>query len=252
LWYLGYPDQAVQRSREALALAQGFSHPYSLAYVRLVATRLHQLRQEGQTTQEQAEALISISTEQGFALFVALGPILRGWALASQGLAEEGIAQIRQGLTAFSATGAAYTRAHFLALLAETCGRAGQWEEALSVLAEALALVDKTGECYYEAELYRLKGELTLQSKAQGSQSTVEEAEECFWKAIAIARRQSAKSLELRAVLSLARLWQQQGKRNEAYQMLSELYGWFTERFDTKDLQDAKRFMEELSQERVI
>ena len=246
LWYLGYPDQAVQRSHEALALAQGFSHPYSMAYVRLVATRLHQLRQEGQITQEQAEALISISTEQGYALFVALGPIMRGWALASQGQAEEGMAQIRQGLTASSATGVAHTLTHFLALLAETCGRTGQWEEALSVLAEALALVDKTGERYYEAEIYRLKGELTLQANTQSPDSQITEAETCFQQALKIARQQEAKSWELRAATSLARLWQSQGKITEAHDLLIPVYDWFTEGFDTKDLQEAKTLLGEL------
>jgi predicted ATPase len=264
LWYLGYPDQAVQRSHEALTLAQGLSHPYSLAYARLVATRLHQLRQEGQTTQEWAEALISLSAEQGFAFFLVMGTILRGGALAGQGQVEEGIAQIRQGLTAFSATGAAYTRAHFLALLAEAHGRIGHAEEGLTLLTEALAVVDKTGERYYEAELHRLKGELTLQQanqKAKGKRqkklsvissqlsvpSPQSEAEACFLKAIEVSRHQQAKSLELRAVVSLSRLWQQQGKAKQAHKMLSEIYNWFTEGFETKDLQEAKALLEELS-----
>ncbi len=122
----------------------------------------------------------------------------------------------------------------------------GQSEEGLSVLAEALALVEQNGERRWEAELYRLKGTLALQSKVQGPKSKVEEAEECFHRAIEIARRQQAKSLELRAVVSLSRLWQQQGKREEAQQMLAEIYGWFTEGFDTVDLQEAKALLEEL------
>jgi predicted ATPase len=155
-----------------------------------------------------------------------------------------GLARIRQGLAAWRATGLELLRPYFLALLAEACGKAGQSEEGLTVLAEALAQIDKTGERYYEAELYRLKGELMFQSKVQGPKSKVEEAEECFWKAKEIARRQQAKSLELRAVMSLTRLWQQQGKRTEAHQMLAEVYGWFTEGFDTKDLQEAKALIE--------
>jgi predicted ATPase len=132
--------------------------------------------------------------------------------------------------------------------LAEAYGKGEQAEEGLNVLAEALAVVDKTGERLYEAELYRLKGELLLQqSKVQDPKSNVEEAEECFQNAIAIARQQSAKSLELRAVMSLSRLWQQRGKKDEARQMLAEIYGWFTEGFDTKDLQEAKVLLEELS-----
>jgi predicted ATPase len=133
-------------------------------------------------------------------------------------------------------------------VLAEACGKVGWVEEGLTVLTEALAFVDKTGTRVYEAELYRLKGEL-LQSSVQSLESRVKEAEECFHKAIEIARRQSAKSLELRAVMSLSRLWQQQGKKTEARQMLEEIYHWFTEGFDTKDLQEAKALLEELSRE---
>jgi Predicted ATPase len=133
---------------------------------------------------------------------------------------------------------------HFLALLAEAYEKAGQIEEGLSVLAEALAEVDKRGERYYEAELYRLKGELTL--KQSRVQSLETEAESCFHQAIAIAHRQSAKSLELRAVMSLSRLWQRQGKKEEARQRLAEIYGWFTEGFNTKDLQEARALLQEL------
>ena len=138
---------------------------------------------------------------------------------------------------------------YFLALLVEAYGKVGQVEEGLSVLAEALALVDRTGERNYEAELYRLKGMLTLkQSGVQSPESKVErEAEECFQKAIEIVRRQEAKSWELRAVMSLSRLWQQQGKKEEARQMLAEIYGWFTEGFDTKDLQEAKALLDALN-----
>ena len=151
-------------------------------------------------------------------------------------------------------------RPYYLALLAEAYGKVGQTEEGLTVLAEALAVVDKTGERCYEAELYRLKGELTLQQVVSRQFSVVShrapdpspdpqgEAEACFLKAIEIARKQQAKSLELRATMSLARLWQQQGKKNEAHKLLSEIYDWFTEGFDTKDLQEAKALLEELNQ----
>ena len=174
LWFLGYPDQALKRSQEALALAAGLSHPFSLAFALGFAAVLHQLRREEQAAQERAEAVIALSTEQGFPFWLALGTILRGWALAEQGQGEEGIAQIRQGLAAYRATGAEIVRPYFLALLAEAYGKVGQAEEGLSVLAEALALVDKTGERFYEAELYRLKGELTLQqfSPVQVQEST--------------------------------------------------------------------------------
>jgi predicted ATPase len=161
---------------------------------------------------------------------------------------------MRQGLPALRAKGQELRRSHFLSLIAEAYGEMGRAEEGLGLLAEALTHVHKTGERYYEAELYRLKGELSLQSrqvKASQDKSEVRdpesEAEECFLKAIEIAQRQQAKSLELRAVMSLARLWQQQGKKKKARRMLAEIYGWFTEGFDTADLQEAKALLEELN-----
>jgi predicted ATPase len=189
-------------------------------------------------------------------LYLAHGTVSLGWALAEQGQGEEGVAQMHQGMAAWRATGAELCRPYYLALLAEAYGKMGQAEEGLDALVEVLAAVDKSRECFYEAELYRLKGQLVLQSRSP--QSTVAdpqhptpnpqaEAEACFLKAIEIARRQSAKSLELRAVMSLSRLWQQQGKREEAQQMLAEIYGWFTEGFDTVDLREAKALLEQLS-----
>jgi predicted ATPase len=247
LYSLGYPDQALKKVDEGLTLAQELSHPLSLAVALYYAARLHQTRRERQEAQARAETLITLSREQGFALALAWGIIYRGWALAEQGQVEEGIAQIRQGLTAYRATGAEVGRPHFLALLAEACGKGGQIEEGLSALTEALGIVHRNGEREYEAELYRLKGELTLQSSVHGLESRVKEVEECFQKAIEIARHQKAKSLELRAVMSLSHLWQQQGKTAEAHQMLSEVYSWFTEGFDTKDLQEAQALLGELS-----
>jgi class 3 adenylate cyclase/predicted ATPase len=271
LWFLGYPDQALQRSQEALALAQDLSHPFSLALALTFAALVHQLRQEGRATQEQAEVAIALCTEQGFAFYQAMGTILHGWALTVQGQKGEGITQMRQGLIAWQATGAELFRPHLLALLAEGYGRAGQVEEGLGVLAEALGAAHKSGKRFYEAELYRLKGELSLKSrqvegKSMTSQNKSEvwrpasdvpspqfpvpspqaEAEACFLRAIDLARQQEAKSWELRAVLSLSRLWQSQGKKDEARQMLTEIYGWFTEGFDTVDLQEAKTLLEEL------
>jgi predicted ATPase len=249
LWHLGYPDQALKRSHEALSLAQELSHPFSLAYALSFAAWSHQSRREGQAAQERAEAAITLSTEQGFPSWLAMGTISWGWALAEQGQGEEGIAQMRQGMAAWRATGAELARPYYLALLAEAYGRMGQLEEGLSVLAEALSAVHQAGDREYEAELYRLKGELTLaQSSVQGLASSVQkEAEESFLKAIEIARRQSAKSSELRAAMSLSRLWQSQGKKDEARQMLAEIYGWFTEGFDTADLQEAKALLEGLT-----
>jgi class 3 adenylate cyclase/predicted ATPase len=268
LWHLGYAEQALKSSSTALTLARELSHPHSLALALHYAAWLHQYRREGPATQERAEELIALSSEQGFPFLGAWGTMYRGWALAQQGQAEEGMAQIRQGLAAARATGAGVGWPYWLALLAELYGKAGQVEEGLPLLAEALTMVDKTGERFYEAELYRLKGQLTLQSKVPSPQSQdsahhnvsiaetgmvggahptrESEAEGCFRKAVEIAQQQRAKSLELRAVISLSRLWQQQGKKEEAHMMLTEIYGWFTEGFDTKDLQEAKTLLEEL------
>jgi predicted ATPase len=165
------------------------------------------------------------------------------WALAEQGQAGEGLAQISSGLEAWRTTGAEVQRPYYLALLAEAYGKSGQAEEALEVLAEALALVAKAGESWWEAELYRLKGEWLLAL----SMDKHSEVETCLHQALSITRRQQAKSLELRAAMSLARLWQRQGKRAEAHQLLAAIYGWFTEGFDTADLQEAKALLEGLA-----
>ncbi len=258
LWFLSYPDQALKRNHEAITLAQKLFHPYSLAAAFDFGAMVHQLCQDGQMTQERAEAAVTLSTEQGFVFWVAWGTILRGWALTKRGQVGDGIVQIRDGLAAFRATGAAIMVPYFLGLLAEAYGKMGQAKEGLTMLAEALEMVDKTEECWNEAELYRLKGELTLQSNVQGPKPVLsvvegskveEEAEECFHKAVEIARKQQAKSPELRATMSLARLWQQQGQQQEAHHMLSEIYHWFTEGFDTKDLQEAKMLLTVLGEE---
>ena len=229
-------------------MAQELSHSASLAYGLGTGARLHQYLREGPATQELAETVIALSSEQGFPQFLAMGAFLRGWALVEQGWGEQGVAQMRQGLIAVQATGAEQWRPYFLALLAGAYGKVGQAEEGLRVLSEALAGVHKKGEREHEAELHRLKGELTLaQSSVQGLKSRVKEVEECFLKAIEIARKQQAKALELRAVMSLSRLWQQQGKHHEAHSMLSEIYNWFTEGFDTKDLQEAKALLDSLA-----
>ncbi|MBI3799464.1 MAG: AAA family ATPase, partial [Deltaproteobacteria bacterium] len=170
LWLLGYPDQARKWSREALTLIQGINHPYTMVVVWAVTTFLYQFLREAQTVQQQAEAMIALSNEQGFST-TAAGAVRRGWALAEEGQEEEGIKQMQQGMAAVRATGMELSRPYFLALLAETYGKVGQREEGLTALAEALALVDKTGERFYEAELYRLKGKLVLQSGVRGPAS---------------------------------------------------------------------------------
>jgi predicted ATPase len=243
LWLLGYPDQALIKSRAALTLAQELSHPFSLAYALDFAAWLHRLRGEKQAAQEQAEAAMTLSTTQGFPLWLAIGMILRGGTLAEQGQESEGMAQMREGLAVFQATGAEVARPYFLSLLAEVDGKGEQAEERLSILDQALAAAQKTGERWCEAELYRRQGELLLAHSTEHDA----EAEACFHRALDVARRQLAKSLELRAALSLNRLWQRQGKRAEARQLLGPIYGWFTEGLDTADLQEAGAVLEELS-----
>jgi predicted ATPase len=246
LCHLGYPDQALKRIDEALILARELSQPMGLAFAPTFAAWLHQLRGEGQAAQERAETAIAISAEHGIPFLLAWGMIMRGWALVGQGKVKEGAAQIRQGIDAYRATGAELGVSWFLGLLAGAYGEAGQTEEGLALLAEALDFVSQTGERFYEAELYRLRGELLLKSEVHHPSS---EAASCFRQAIEIARRQQAKSLELRAVMSLARLWQQQGKREEGRAILADIYGWFTEGFDTADLKDARVLLDELSME---
>jgi predicted ATPase len=243
LWYLGSPAQGLTRSQEAVTLAQQSAHPFSLAFALNCVAMFHQFRREVHGTQEHAEAAISLATEQGFPLWIAHGAILRGWALAQQGQAQEGIVQITQGLMTYRATGAELLRPYYLALFAEAHSIIGQPEAGLTVLAEALTLVDKTGERWYEPELHRLKGELLIQQSSDNQA----EAENCFHQAIVVAQSQQAKSLELRAATSLARLWQQQGKRQEAHDLLAPVYTWFTEGFDTADLQEAKVLLDALA-----
>jgi class 3 adenylate cyclase/predicted ATPase len=243
VWVLGYPDQAFKRSDEALILAQQLAHPVSHAAALYFAAVLHYFRREEQAAQERAETLAALAREQGFAQPLSAGTILRGWALAMQGQGEQGLAQMRQGIAARKATGSERTWLFYLAMLAEAYQGLGQAEAGLNVLAEALAEAHTTVARYYEAELDRLKGELLLVR----SPKYYEEAEACFRQAVATARRQQAKSWELRAAMSLSRLWQHQGKRAEARELLAPIYDWFTEGFDTADLREAKALLEELS-----
>jgi predicted ATPase len=246
LWCLGAPDEALQRGHEALTFAQDLSHPLSLAFALFFTAMLHQLRREGSAVQERVEAVITLSTEQGFSSWLAVATILQGWVLAQQGEGEAGIAQMRQGLSAYQAVGSELWRPYFLALLAQAYGEAEHAEEGLAALTEALTTVERTGERWWEVEVYRMRGELFLQQVAGRGHQAEEEGEACFQQALDLARRQQAKSLELRAAMSLARLWQGQGKRAEARQLLAPIYDWFTEGFDTADLREAKGLLEAL------
>ena len=274
LWLLGYAEQALSRAQQALALAQEVSSPFDLSIALWGAAILHQWRGDSPQVQERTEAMARLSVEQGFSFWLAHGTILRGWALAEQGQVDEGIAQMQQGLAACRATGTEVVPMRYLPWLAAAYAKVGQAEQGLAVLAEVSALMDKTGARLGEAELYRLRGELVLQSGIRGPASEVTnspessvqglessktksqilnpnsraEAEDCFLKSIEVARKQQARSLELRAAVSLTRLWQRQDKKEEAHTLLSGVYNWFTEGFDTKDLQEAKALLDELSE----
>jgi len=236
LWCLGYPAQAVQRSQEARTLAQALGHPPSLAVAQLWAAFLHHRRGEALAVQTQGEALLTLATAQGFPLWAEIGTCWRGWALAMQGQHETGRAQLDQGLAALLATGQMLTRPFFLVLLAEVAEHTGQIAAGLRLITEALTAFEASGRGDLLAEAYRLQGELLLRQAVPD----VAQAEACFQQALAIARRQQAKAWELRTATSLSHLWQQQGKRAAAYDLLAPIYGWFTEGFDTADLQDAK------------
>jgi predicted ATPase len=262
LWVQGYADQARQLCHQALDLARQLAHSHSKAVALSSAVLLHNWFGEQQTARELAEELIAITHQQGFPFWLAVGTVRRGWTLVAQGQKEQGLAQMRQGLAIFHTTGAKFAIPSFLCDLAEAHERAGRVEEGLALVTEALKRIAKTKERVSEAELYRLAGELLLRrSEWRNGRQGEEEAfphsparpfahfspEECFQKAIEIAHRQQAKSLELRAVISLSRLWQQQGKQHTARNTLSEIYGWFTEGFDTADLREAKALLEELA-----
>jgi class 3 adenylate cyclase/predicted ATPase len=241
-WHLGYPEQALCHSGQAIAIAEDISHPFSRVVALNWTAALHQLRGETRRTQEMAETGLALATEQVFPLLVARAMVFRGSALVEQGQCEDGIAQLRDGLVAYRATGAELESSHWLGLLAEACRATDRIDEGLRVIGEALDHVAQTGIVYYEPELRRLEGELRLRQDLANAQ----QAEACFQRAVEIARGQQAKSWELRAATSLARLKRHQGRRGEARDLLAPVYSWFTEGFDTADLKEAKALLDEL------
>ncbi len=258
LWHLGYQDQALSRVTQARLLAQELTHPYSLAMTLFHSGKVSRLRRESHFARDYGEACMVLSGEQGFPQFLVLSSLEKSWALSEQGRGHDLIPQMHQFLTDLRATGMKGMISSYIAFLAEVCRKEGRVEEGLTVLAEALVLVNETGEGWDSPELYRLKGQFTLaqESKEQEAenpdpQSPIldpqSEAEACFLKALEVAQKQQAKSWELRSATSLARLWQQQGKKTEAHKLLSDVYNWFTEGFDTTDLQEAKVLVAELN-----
>jgi DNA-binding winged helix-turn-helix (wHTH) protein/predicted ATPase len=267
LWFLGYPDQALAKSQEALSLSQELALLHSSAFALNFAAGLHLFCREGQIAQQCAEEARRLSTEYEFPIWATMGQILGGSALVHQGMVEKGIHQIQDGMAAWRAIGAQISVPYFLSLLAEAYGKSGYPEKGLRVLTEALTFTNNTEERWWEAELYRLKGTLTLEArdwrletrlssqaprlKPQLPNEVAQEAEECFLKALEVAQRQQAKSLELRAATSLAQLKQRQRKPHAALPILEEVYNWFTEGFGTADLQDAKLLLNELHEQSI-
>ncbi len=243
LLLLGHGDQALAQSGASLALARQLGHPPSLASVIAWTAIFYATRRDVRAAREHAEATIDIATELGFPYRLAEGKIIRGWALTAAGETTAGVAELREGIDAWRATGAELSRPLWLALLAEAYERAGQPGPGLSAVVEALATANETGERLFEAELHRLHGALLLQ---EGGTSKVDRAEACFRQALAVARRQQARLFELRAAVSFARFWAGQGERQKAHDLLAPVYDWFTEGFETADLQDAKALLEEL------
>jgi predicted ATPase len=247
-WVLGFPDQAVDRIKQARALGEELSHPFSLCSALFFSAALHAFRGEGEAALKFADESVRLATEHGFPQLLAYAICFRGGALVARGQAKEGIAQAREGLAALYALGSALGQTPVLGWQAAAYWKLGRVEEGLAAVAEGLAASEKTCECFFEAELHRLKGELLLKRDADESESKVEgEAYLCFRHSIEVARRQQAKSLELRGTTSLARLLAKRNRRAEARTMLAEIYNWFTEGFDTADLKDAKALIDELS-----
>jgi class 3 adenylate cyclase/tetratricopeptide (TPR) repeat protein len=240
LFILGYPDQALARNYAAITEARGFVRQQFLAVSLTTSTRLLSLVGDPALA-EQADELVALATEQGFPQWRSLGEIYRGWAKIKNGDVAEGKALLHAGSAALRATRTVLFVPHYLDLQAAACGIAGQTEEALSLLDDALQRVDRTGERWIQAELNRHKGQLLLR------QGRAAAAEQLYHKALSIARKQDAKLWELRAAASLARLHRHQGRLTEARDLLAPVYGWFTEGFDTPDLGDAKALLDELA-----
>jgi predicted ATPase len=241
LFCLGFPDQALASSRTAVAQSRGLDHPPSLASSLALDALLLAVAENISALEESADQLIAVTTEQGFAFWGAAEAIYRGWVKVKNGDVVEGMSLLRSGLNAYRATGAECLVPNYIAFLARACATAGQVEEAFALFDDALQIVERTGASWVEAELYRHKGQLLLR------QGHSEAAEGLYRKALGIAAEQGAKLWELRAAVSLARLHRDRGRHAEARDLLAPVYGWFTEGFDTVDLNEAKALLDELT-----
>ena len=249
LWMIGKPDTARAEGQESIQLAAELAHPLSQAMVSGFMANLYWTCGDVAATQEHAEAAIAVSTEFGFALYLAIGVTLRGCALFAQGKPQEGIEQMQQGLAGWQATGGGVTVPYYQTFLAEAYGKIGEVDKGLAILEEAQAQIEKNDERIHESRVAWLKGLLLTQKaeQAENKHTLEEEAEACFQHALSVSRQQEAKSLELNAAMGLAQLWQKQGKTDEARKLVEPIYSWFTEGFDTADLNAAKRLLESLS-----
>jgi adenylate cyclase len=219
----------------------------SLTFALVYAVRLHQVLGKEPAAQEHLAELLSVCEEQGFAFWSAAGTLARGWVLVEQGEEQQGIVLMRRGLAARHAQGGKLGDPYYMSFLAEAYGKVGQVEEGIALAAEQLARIKETGECVWEAELHRVMGSLLLRKLTAEDRNAEKEIEVCFLQALSVAGNQGAKSLELRAAMCLARLWQNVGKKAEARQVLAKVYDWFTEGFDTKDVTEAKALLQDLN-----
>jgi serine/threonine protein kinase/predicted ATPase len=285
LLYLGYAEQAQAALQDALRVAEKSRHPVAICNVFTIAFSVEVMHHNDQKVREMAERMLEYADEHGLPYYAGIGKIMLGWALALQGNASSGVAQMRKGLAELRDAETEQQRANYLGLLADALCKAGRRREGLETLDEALQTTDDTKERFSEAELYRIKGELLLRTSEMeespepnndtetrfisqtvevasiteellpptsdlmkpASETDKSEADICFHQAIVTARQQSAKLFELRAVMSRARLWHQEGRRAEARDMLSQIYNQFTEGFETPDLQAAKALLDELA-----
>jgi predicted ATPase len=250
LWLTGYPDAAARQSEEAICMSDDLS-PSSQAVAFYFASMVYQLRGDHRRTRGHAEACSAVATEHGFSFWMAGSNILRGWALAADGAVSEGTAAMRQGLLDWQATGSVTYRTLFLGILAQTLLRRDDVADSRLLLDEALAVAGQTGEGLYEPELHRLIGESLLASTSDPDDAeALAQAEEKFHQAVSLARSQNAKSLELRAAISLARMSARQNVSSAAArQTLAETYACFTEGLDTPDLVAARELCDSFSEE---
>ena len=245
VWILGFPDKALKPSAKARVEAEESHNPFNMAHYYAFAGFLYQCRGDAKKVIDLSNLKYAVSEENGYQLNMVWANMQKGWAIADQGNPEKGLQMLLEGLAIWRAVGMVVVVPYYHALIAEIYGKLNQPKKGLAVLEESFDIVNKTDHRMWEAELHRIKGELLHQQGAAES-----EVEACYKKAQEIARTQEAKSLELRAAMSLGRLWQRQGKHKQAKKLLNEIYGWFTEGFETRDLCAAKQLLAELSSKR--